>query len=75
MSEHNSNKEYEGSEQHFQDLLEAAGRATAYYEDPQTFAEAAHNFSLAWRELLEALGFFNLMDRVNGFLIKLKWRL
>lgn len=55
--------DYYGSEEHYQDILKAAGKTTAS-KDPETLGEAVGNIADAFRELLEALGFYRLADRV-----------
>lgn len=56
--------DYYGSEQHFRDIQDAARRSGGYIEDPKTLSECGDNFRFGFRQLLTALGFFRLCDKI-----------
>lgn len=57
--------DYYGSEKHFRDIQRAAGKTTAdNRQNPETLGEAAQNIADAWSDLLSAIGFYRLADRV-----------
>lgn len=70
-----------GSEEHYQDLIDRAGRSMVgdYYAEPKTLGEAVSNLRRAFRELLTALGLLKFLDwfarTIGKFLIKKKWRI